>query len=178
MLTDDNFWFLSVWLHVACDAPVFLIHVMVVHLFTNWYRLLILAHTYIFYNRLSCIGEYCITVKYQIIGIFESPIYDVNQQPNTLGSGPLVGRNCRNLHSVMHVLAVIFGKTCHFFFICQTIYCQVEKYVLFWCIRLYSLVLLVSHSLIKRLQIKSNVTYPWLFPMVYIVIDYFRNSLG
>ena len=53
-----------------------------------------------------------------LIGIFNSPNYDVNPQPYTLGIGPLVGRTSGNRRSVMHVLAVILNKTCHFFFIC------------------------------------------------------------
>ena len=56
------------------------------------------------------------------IGIFESPKYDVNPQPNTLGIGPLVDRTSRK---VMHVLAVIWSTTCHFFFICQNIFIRV-----------------------------------------------------
>ena len=59
------------------------------------------------------------------IGIFESPKYYVNPQPNTRGIGPLVGRTSGNRHSVMHVLAVIFSITYHFFFICQYIFIQV-----------------------------------------------------
>ena len=54
-----------------------------------------------------------------IIGIFKSPKYDVNPQPYTPVIGPLVGRTSPNHRSVMHVLAVIFIKTCHFFFISQ-----------------------------------------------------------
>ena len=42
-----------------------------------------------------------------LIGIFESPKYDVNPQPNIRGIGPLVGRTSRYHRSVMHVLAVI-----------------------------------------------------------------------
>ena len=53
------------------------------------------------------------------IEIFNSPKYDVNAQPNTRGIGPLVGRTSRYRRSVMHVLAMILNKTCHFFFICQ-----------------------------------------------------------
>ena len=59
------------------------------------------------------------------IGIFESPKYDVNPQPNTRGIGPLVGRTSGNRRSVMHVLAVIYSITYHFFFICQYIFIQV-----------------------------------------------------
>ena len=59
------------------------------------------------------------------IGIFESPKCDVNPQPNTRGIGPLVGRTSGNRRSVMHVLAVIFSITYHFFFICQYIFIQV-----------------------------------------------------
>ena len=58
------------------------------------------------------------------IGIFESPKCDVNPQPNTWGIGPLVGRTSGNRRSVMHVLAVIFSITDHFFFICQYIFIQ------------------------------------------------------
>ena len=56
------------------------------------------------------------------IGIFNSPKYDVNPQPNTQGIRPLVGRNSGNCRSVMHVVAVILIKTCHFFFIWQYIF--------------------------------------------------------
>ena len=61
------------------------------------------------------------------IGIFESPKCDVNPQPNTStrGIGPLVGRTSGNRRSVMHVLAVIFSITYHFFFISQYISIQV-----------------------------------------------------
>ena len=59
------------------------------------------------------------------IGIFESPKCDVNPQSNTRGIGPLVGRTIGNRRSVMHVLAVIFSITNHFFFICQYIFIQV-----------------------------------------------------
>ena len=59
------------------------------------------------------------------IGIFNSPNYDVNPQPNTRGIGPLVGRTSGNRHSIMHVLAVILSKTCHFFFNCQYIFIPV-----------------------------------------------------
>ena len=59
------------------------------------------------------------------IGIFESPKCDVNPQPNTRGIGPLVGRTSGNRRSVMHVLAVIFRITYHFFFIFQYIFIQV-----------------------------------------------------
>ena len=59
------------------------------------------------------------------IGIFESPKCDVNPQPNTRGIGPLVGRTSGNRRSVMHVLAVIFSITYHFFLICQYIFIQV-----------------------------------------------------
>ena len=55
----------------------------------------------------------------QIIGMFESPKYDVNSQPNTWGIGPLTGRTSRYRCSYMHVLAVILSLTCNFFFICQ-----------------------------------------------------------
>ena len=61
----------------------------------------------------------------EAIGIFESPKCDVNPQPNTRGIGPLVGRTSGNRRSVMHVLAVIFSITYHFFFICQYIFIQV-----------------------------------------------------
>ena len=37
------------------------------------------------------------------IGIFNSPNYDVNPQPNTQGIGPLVGRTSGNRRCVMHV---------------------------------------------------------------------------
>ena len=58
------------------------------------------------------------TLKYtEHIGIFESPKCDVNPQPNTRGIGPLVGRTSRYRRSVMHVLAVFFSITCHFFLI-------------------------------------------------------------
>ena len=57
-----------------------------------------------------------------LIEIFNSTKYDVNPQPNTQGIGPLVGRTGGNCRSVMHVLAVILCKTCHFFFICQDIF--------------------------------------------------------
>ena len=60
-----------------------------------------------------------------LIGIFESPKCDVNPQPNTRGIGPLVGRTSGNRRSVMHVLAIIFSITYHFFFICQYIFIQV-----------------------------------------------------
>ena len=60
-----------------------------------------------------------------LIRIFESPKCDVNPQPNIRGIGPLVGRTSGNRRSVMHVLAVIFSKTYHFFFICQYIFIQV-----------------------------------------------------
>ena len=60
-----------------------------------------------------------------LIGIFESPKCDVNPQPNTRGIGPLVGRTSGNRRSVMHVLAVIFSITYHFFFICQYIFIHV-----------------------------------------------------
>ena len=40
------------------------------------------------------------------IGIFNSPKYDVNEQYNTEGIGPLNGRTSCNRRSVMHVLAV------------------------------------------------------------------------
>ena len=59
------------------------------------------------------------------IGIFESSKCDVNPQPNTRGIGSLVGRTSGNRRSVMHVLAVIFSITYHFFFICQYIFIQV-----------------------------------------------------
>ena len=57
-----------------------------------------------------------------VTGIFESPKCDVNPQPNTRGIGPLVGRTSGNRRSVMHVLAVIFSITYHFFFISQYIF--------------------------------------------------------
>ena len=60
------------------------------------------------------------------IGVFKSPKCDVNPQPNTWGIGPLVGRTRSGTRcSVMHVLAVIWNKTCHFFFICQYIFIRV-----------------------------------------------------
>ena len=59
------------------------------------------------------------------IGMFGSPKYDVNLQPNTRGIGPLVGRTSRYRRSGMHVLALILGITCHFFFICQNIFIRV-----------------------------------------------------
>ena len=59
------------------------------------------------------------------IGIFNSPKYDINPQPNTRGNGPLVGRTSGNCRSVTHVLGVILSKTCHFFFICQYIFIRV-----------------------------------------------------
>ena len=59
------------------------------------------------------------------MGIFNSPKYDVNPQPNTRGIGPLVGRTGGNCSSFMHVLAVILIKTFHFFFICQHIFIRV-----------------------------------------------------
>ena len=59
------------------------------------------------------------------IGIFESPKCDVNPQPNARGIGPLAGRTSGNRRSVMHVLAVIFSITYHFFFICQYIFIRV-----------------------------------------------------
>ena len=61
------------------------------------------------------------------IGIFESPKYDVNLQPNKRGIGPLVGRTSRYRSSVTHVLAVILSITCHFSFICQNIFIWVIR---------------------------------------------------
>ena len=63
--------------------------------------------------------------KLDVIGMFGSPKYDVNPQPNTRGIGPLVGRTSRYRRSVMHVLAVILSITCHFFFVCQNIFIRV-----------------------------------------------------
>ena len=63
--------------------------------------------------------------KFDFIGMFGSPKYDVNPQPNTRGIGPLVGRTSRYRRSVMHVLAVILSITCHFFFICQIFFIRV-----------------------------------------------------
>ena len=57
-----------------------------------------------------------------VIGIFESPKYDVNPQPNTRGIGPLVGRTSGNRRSVMHVLVDIFSITYNFSFFCQYIF--------------------------------------------------------
>ena len=74
--------------------------------------------------KIVCI-QLKIVVIVRIIGIFESPKCDVNPQPNTRGIGPLVGRTSGNRRSVMHVLAVIFSITYHFFFICQYIFIQV-----------------------------------------------------
>ena len=59
------------------------------------------------------------------IGIFKSRKYDVNKQPNTQGIGWLVGRTSHYRYNVMHILAVILSKTCHFFFICQNIFIRV-----------------------------------------------------
>ena len=59
------------------------------------------------------------------IGVFKSPKCDVNPQPNTRGIGPLVGRTSGTHCSIMHVLAVIWSKTCHFFFICQYLFIRV-----------------------------------------------------
>ena len=55
------------------------------------------------------------------IGIFNSRKYDVNSQPNTQGIWPLVGRTSPYRRRVIHILAVILSKTCHFYFICQYI---------------------------------------------------------
>ena len=51
-----------------------------------------------------------------LIGIFYSTKYDVIYKFNTQ---PKVGRTSGNRRNVMHVLAVILSKICHFFFICQ-----------------------------------------------------------
>ena len=59
----------------------------------------------------------CVSLPIDFIfrGIFNSPKYDVNPKPNIRGIGPLVGRISGNGRSVMHILAVILSKTCHFF---------------------------------------------------------------
>ena len=71
------------------------------------------------------IFRYICNKTWEGIRIFESRKCDVNPQPNTRGIGPLVGRTSGNRRSVMHVLAVIFSITYHFFFICQYIFIQV-----------------------------------------------------
>ena len=71
-------------------------------------------------KSVQSIPKICVT-----IGIFESPKCDVNPQPITRGIGPLVGRTSCYRRSVMHVLWVLLGLTCHFFFICQNIFVRV-----------------------------------------------------
>ena len=77
---------------------------------TSWYR----QHSYL-----------CCEDLRSAIGMFESPNCEVNPQPNTRGIRPLVGRTSGKCRSVMHVLAVTFSITYHFFFICQNIYIRV-----------------------------------------------------
>ena len=63
------------------------------------------------------------TLLYRIsIGMYNSPKYDVNPQPNTRGIRPLVGRTSGYRRSVMHVLAVMLSKTSHLFVISQYIF--------------------------------------------------------
>ena len=72
-------------------------------------------------------------IAFLLIGIFESPKYDVNPQPNTRGIGPLVGRTSGNRLSVMHVFAVILSIISPLFvnIFSFGLHGLVEKYVLF-----------------------------------------------
>ena len=68
------------------------------------------------------------------IGIFKSPKYDVNPQPNTRGVALLVGRTRGSRRRFMHILAVILSNVVSSLFInifSFGLHCLVEKYDLF-----------------------------------------------